>query len=1255
MTPKLQIFISYAHADSIELVEKLRQDLEENLENLTPPLGYRVKFWQDTISIIGRKPVDSELEDAIKQSHYFMLFFSPGAQISRNCQIEWELALRYGKQIILIISKTPDQVITFEEFIQYLSKDELLGYRGFNGNHFWHNFEDYLTVRASVNPHQISKFENLLGLLTTNEFPVDPKEIHDRDKLHNVHYHRKDLLPPIRATILNRNGGKKPFLNIYGKPSSGKSFLALELMNDYLIRRHFTDGIYRINLRDVLENSTIWEYLRDYFGDIVWDGDPKETNADKIARITKEKKYLFVLDDLPVDHINILDSFRHLSHDSQVVITSNDPVPPNNGHTFENCAVTPLQGDDAFKFLLKRINLDEKDISYNDRQIIFDIVNTWGDFYSLEHIAFYYKHSAKDWKITLDGINAGKANEPLYRPIEAIIKTFDINLQKHCKKLVVFAERASIPKVIICTLWGVDDIRADRWLGDLVRHALIEETTDKTGYTINNRFWGYLKGFHTATPKLHARLVDKCKNLYTSWHDVTDNYFSRYLIYHLKESNTREKREELFTLLTQDKHWADYRHRKSLMNFFRDDLQTANELFRQDAQKRLLLLAVAYYMDERIGALDDIDLSIEALTTKNVDYVLDKALNRKGLVKQFNGVCSIYETLKIFDEAAIEKLYGLLEKLTRHSEQIERFVDICLENNHIDYAKRAIQLAGAADKPKLNLKLANIYIRNGATNELDPLEPHPINSDIDRTLYILCHASNKRGLGELYQRAQQIISVPLYVMAMKVICTMFEYDDDFRAMVDNTSDINKRAYTSLCLSIKLLKANHLHADEMATIADQAYSQMATSADAVLFYCYMAELCIEGGNRFNGDINNLLENAKNKVPPKDKDKDEDKNEIREKDKDEIREKLVQVYIDMQKYDEAVEIAKNITQKDVALKWLVAILVKNYHLSNDIQRAIENNILTGVAEESKRSLYKQIVLLLYRHDTTMAETYKNRIGRLPVPPAWNVILPLILYLIDAGKNDAVKNIIASIGRNPDLHAENLVRLAIGLAGEEHFEVATTLASRLPTIYKDTAIEAIKVIREFYENGDSNVIEAQIKNLRKPDASDFDRGLAEAIFYLVTIRLILAEQLIPDRNSLRSRIEDWLLMGTDNPSTYSHMYQLVVRMGAKNIDLAQRLSNCIPSYSFHSHPAVLEFNRIAERSGIERNDWRPVLRHCEETSNNLREFVIEFLACCDVFGDEGYDTLCNLIKLMIWADEHTPFWKDVYTALPHSHATT
>jgi len=92
--------------------------LEENLENLTPPLGYRVKFWQDTISIIGRKPVDSELEDAIKQSHYFMLFFSPGAQISRNCQIEWELALRYGKQIILIISKTPDQVITFEEFIQ---------------------------------------------------------------------------------------------------------------------------------------------------------------------------------------------------------------------------------------------------------------------------------------------------------------------------------------------------------------------------------------------------------------------------------------------------------------------------------------------------------------------------------------------------------------------------------------------------------------------------------------------------------------------------------------------------------------------------------------------------------------------------------------------------------------------------------------------------------------------------------------------------------------------------------------------------------------------------------------------------------------------------------------------------------------------------------------------------------------------------------------------------------------------------------
>ncbi len=279
-TPALSVFLSYARADDGEDYDDSEKSLMRRLYNDLRAQGFAV--WWDRVSMPSRGlSFSKEIEDAIRQCDRFVLVAGPGAAASDYVQAELKCARELCAPISILLRAGDHSVIPSD--ISDINAIDIRPPRE----------EAKALEDLASHLRQDAPLGKVLGLkrgLPDSFIMRDAPFRQAQAALIADAIAPAVISTPTRATAL------------YGMGGIGKSTLAIRLMQDCAVRRHFPNGVIWVEIGQTPNLQTRLADVGVDLGDVreayVGEGVDLESASRRLGGLLQNKQALLVLDDV---------------------------------------------------------------------------------------------------------------------------------------------------------------------------------------------------------------------------------------------------------------------------------------------------------------------------------------------------------------------------------------------------------------------------------------------------------------------------------------------------------------------------------------------------------------------------------------------------------------------------------------------------------------------------------------------------------------------------------------------------------------------------------------------------------------------------------------------------------------------------------------------------------------------------------------------------------------------------------------------
>jgi len=480
--------------------------------------------------------------------------------------------------------------------------------------------------------------------------------------------------------------GSTSKVGLHGMGGIGKSVLAGMLARDEEVQAAFPDGVFWIPLGQ----EPILTLKQLNFAQMLGDGSLtfQDVQQGKIhlSQLLDNRQCLLILDDVwQVEHIA---AFDVLSEQSKLLFTSRDSRIVKALSAIEY-QVNLLSNDEALELLATCSGQAKEALPVEAHEVMQECGNLPLALSMIGAIANARTHRWDNLLHKLQNADLDKIRHqfPDY-PYPDLLKTIQVSvdaLEPEVKTryldFAVFPEDVTIPEVTLQMFWsseGLNEHDTQNVIDMLVERSLAQR--DENGsLSLHDLLSDYVRKQVCDLSALHGRLLDayaiKCTQ---GWHTYSekDDYFFKYLAYHLKSAG---RMEELYTLLTASPAWMEAKfivfngHEEYIADLefaisgFADplDSQALLTLIKLQTLRRVVHHQVAPYEDEYIETLVWLGYEANALAYVRL---------RPNSYKKFSGLMQIY---KVFQEKGedryylLEEAYQVAKKITEEPKRVK--------------------------------------------------------------------------------------------------------------------------------------------------------------------------------------------------------------------------------------------------------------------------------------------------------------------------------------------------------------------------------------------------------------------------------------------------------------------------------------------------------------------------------------------------------------------------------------------------------
>ncbi|MGD0012965.1 MAG: NB-ARC domain-containing protein [Bryobacteraceae bacterium] len=471
----INVFISYARSDGVQLAQRLHQDLSSE--------GFDV--WLDTQGVASGKSWTEAVERAIDGCQVALALLTPGSYVSEICRAEQLRALRKGKRVIPLLGRLDAERPLHLEARQY---------RDFT--------EDSCYAR---------RFEELLGDISSGA-GVTLEEMYRVTRITYVtappfianYVDRPEAVKSLRDALFAERGRVPVALTaVAGMGGIGKTVLAQALVRDEVVRQAFPDGIVWLTVGKGSKHNVVTamrEVAKALGDDLSWYEDELGC-VNRYRTLIARRSALIVLDD--VWTTKDIQPFLAESPCSRVLFTTRDSsVATFTGaheyraelldleHSREllaawaglHCNCLPALADDVIREC-GRLPLAISIVGAllrgaNNRQ--------WEDVLKLLR--------RPDLSAVQEQLPRGQ--ESFYRAVELSVNALTPKMRQRYRALAVLLEDMQVPLPILATLWNVSESEARRTSKHLADRSLANRDVTDDSIVLHDLQLDYLHGLY---------------------------------------------------------------------------------------------------------------------------------------------------------------------------------------------------------------------------------------------------------------------------------------------------------------------------------------------------------------------------------------------------------------------------------------------------------------------------------------------------------------------------------------------------------------------------------------------------------------------------------------------------------------------------------------------------------------------------------------------------------------------------------------
>jgi hypothetical protein len=479
-----KVFVSYAHADGMDLAERLARDLAAS--------GFEP--WIDRQRLYGGAVWTTRIEKALDQAEVVLALLTRGSDASEICRAEQLRALRNGKCVVPLVAQTGANVPLHLEAKQFLNFTD--------GTCYGQQFEALLVnIGGRDGVYLKSEYRNTY--VTAPPLPVNFVE-------------RAKELGALRNALIADGGGRHVALTaLHGMGGIGKTILAQAICWDEVVQQAFPDGVIWVTIGKEPGDSVI-ERMREVAKCLKDDLSRYDTTQGSIHQYRtalRGKAALIALDD--VWDARDVEPFRADSPRSRLLFTTRDAsiAATVGAREFTANLLTETQSR-AFLARWSGRSVSKQPAESGE------LVRECGRLpLALAMIgAMLRGKPLAYWKVVLDHLRRSdleriKAQFPnyahpnLFRAIQVSVDELDSGLRERYIKMAVLLGDMGAEVPILQTLWGVDELEALETGEHFVTRSLATRSVDSGAIGLHALQRDYIRAqspLRDALPLIHG-------------------------------------------------------------------------------------------------------------------------------------------------------------------------------------------------------------------------------------------------------------------------------------------------------------------------------------------------------------------------------------------------------------------------------------------------------------------------------------------------------------------------------------------------------------------------------------------------------------------------------------------------------------------------------------------------------------------------------------------------------------------------------
>jgi len=498
------VFLSYAHQDGVELVQRLHDDLSGK--------GYSV--WLDTQRLTGGDRWSNEIEHAIDNADIVIALLSHGSYVSEICRGEQLRSLRKGKCVIPLKVQDDCDVPIYLEAKQWLNFSACNLY---DREHLKLIAAMENRVGAVLKPEYRTTFNNAPGL---------PENL----------VRRPETLQVLRNHLFAQGTHRNIALTaLHGMGGIGKTVLAQELCHDDVVQQAFPDGVFWFTIGQ--ESSVDFgsrmkgvpglnRLLGEYEGE--------EACINQYRDVLQKRAVLIVLDD--VWNANDVKRFYAESPRSRLLFTTRDAsiAASFGAREFKVELLTVAQSEEVLTlwsgWKAKPLPSAAKEIVQECGRLPLALSMIGASLRGEPSASWtgVADHLRQADLSLIEGEVATYQHTSFLRAIEVSLEALEVKSPQDKERylaLAVLPEDMEAPIQILRVLWGLDEFETRRVAKRLVELSLAQRDSGEKGIRLHDLQLDYLRRQHddqkalaliVGAMRLSAHVIDKDPTQFSS-------------------------------------------------------------------------------------------------------------------------------------------------------------------------------------------------------------------------------------------------------------------------------------------------------------------------------------------------------------------------------------------------------------------------------------------------------------------------------------------------------------------------------------------------------------------------------------------------------------------------------------------------------------------------------------------------------------------------------------------------------------------